>query len=118
MRSGLTDRPIDVSSEEEGIHMTPQENQFLCQVGPSTPMGEVMRRYWLPFALSSDLPHADCDPIRVRHCGQDLVAFRDTDGHVGLLEEYLNHRGVSMSGWRRWEAGRWGEEGVSQGRIW
>src|SRR3546814_1454663 len=94
---GLTDLPIDVSSEEEGIHMTPQENQFLCQVGPSTPMGEVMRRYWLPFALSSDLPHADCDPIRVRHCGQDLVAFRDTDGKVGLLEEYCMHRGVSLA---------------------
>lgn len=77
--------------------MTPSENQFLCQVSPGTPMGEVMRRYWMPFALSSDLPAPDCDPIRVRHYGQDLVAFRDTDGNVGLLEEYCMHRGVSLA---------------------
>src|SRR3546814_14642598 len=89
MRSGLTDRPIDVSSEEEGIHMTPQENQFLCQVGPSTPMGEVMRRSWLPSALSNDLPPADCDPLRVRPCGQDLVTFRAPDAKVGPLTESM-----------------------------
>src|SRR3546814_18347198 len=78
--------------------MTPQENQFLCQVGPSTPMGEVMRRYWLPFALSSDLPHADCDKIRVRSFGQALVAFRDTDGKFGIRAEYCMHSGVSLGG--------------------
>ena len=77
--------------------MTPQENMYLCQVGPGTPMGEVMRRYWMPFALSSDLPEADGDPIRVRLFGEDLVAFRDTDGKVGLLEEYCMHRGVSLA---------------------
>lgn len=77
--------------------MTPQENQMLCEVGPGKPMGEVMRRYWLPFALSSDLPAPDCDPIRVRHLGEDLVAFRDSDGNVGLLEEYCMHRGVSLA---------------------
>ena len=60
-------------------------------------MGEVMRRYWTPFALSSDLPQADGPPIRVRLFGQNLVAFRDTDGAVGLLNEFCMHRGVSLA---------------------
>ena len=60
-------------------------------------MGEVMRRYWMPFALSTDLPETDCNPIRVRLYGQDLVAFRDTHGSVGLLEEFCMHRGVSLA---------------------
>ena len=77
--------------------MKHEENLYLCQVGPGTPMGEVMRRYWMPFALSADLPGPDCNPIRVRLYGQDLVAFRDTQGKVGLLEEYCMHRGVSLA---------------------
>ena len=77
--------------------MTNEENLFLCQVGKGTPMGEVMRRYWMPFALSSDLPEPDSDPIRVQMFGEDLVAFRDTDGIVGLLDEYCMHRGVSLA---------------------
>lgn len=60
-------------------------------------MGELMRRYWMPFALSSDLPEPDGAPIRVRLFGQDLVAFRDTDGTVGLLNEHCMHRGVSLA---------------------
>lgn len=74
-----------------------RENQLLCEVGPGTPMGEVMRRYWMPFALSSDLPEPDSAPIRVRLYGEDLIAFRNTDGKVGLLDEYCMHRGVSLS---------------------
>ena len=77
--------------------MKRDENMLLCQVGPGTPMGAVMRRYWMPFALSTDLPEADCDPIRVRLFGEDLVAFRDTQGKVGLLDEYCMHRGVSLA---------------------
>ncbi len=76
---------------------TAAENEKLCRVGPGTPMGEVMRRYWMPFGLSTDLPSPDCAPIRVRRFGQDLVAFRDTSGTVGLLEEYCMHRGVSLA---------------------
>lgn len=77
--------------------MTHEENMFLCQVGRGTPMGEVMRRYWMPFALSADLPNPDCDPIRVRLFGEELVAFRDTQGNVGLIDEYCMHRGVSLA---------------------
>lgn len=72
-------------------------NQLLCQVGKGTPMGEVMRRYWMPFAQSSDLPEADGTPLRVRLFGEDFVAFRNSDGVVGLLDEYCMHRGVSLA---------------------
>lgn len=85
--------------------MTNEENMYLCQVGPGTPMGAVMRRYWMPFAVSSDLPGPDCDPIRVRLFGEDLVAFRDTNGTVGLLDEYCMHRGVSLAVGRVEEGG-------------
>jgi phenylpropionate dioxygenase-like ring-hydroxylating dioxygenase large terminal subunit len=68
-------------------------------------MGEVMRRYWMPFGLSTDLPKPDSDPIRVRLYGQDLVAFRDTEGKVGLLNEYCMHRGVSLAVGRVEEGG-------------
>lgn len=85
--------------------MTNEENMLLCQVGPGTPIGAVMRRYWMPFALSDDLPQPDCDPIRVRLYGEDLVAFRDTNGTVGLLDEYCMHRGVSLAVGRVEEGG-------------
>ena len=77
--------------------MTNEDNLHLCQIGRGTPMGEVMRRYWMPFALSTDLPRPDCDPVRVRLFGENLVAFRDTSGQVGLIEEYCMHRGVSLA---------------------
>lgn len=77
--------------------LTHAENMRLCQVGPDTPMGQVMRRYWMPFGLSSDLNEPDGAPFRVRMYGEDLVAFRDTEGRVGLLEEMCMHRGVSLA---------------------
>jgi len=61
------------------------DNELLTRVGPGTPMGELLRRFWQPFALASELPAADCDPIRVRLLGEDLVAFRDSQGSIGLL---------------------------------
>lgn len=76
--------------------MNQQDNQDLCRVGPGTPMGELLRRYWLPAGLSSDLPGPDCDPIRVRLLGQDFVAFRNSDGAVGLLDELCPHRRASL----------------------
>jgi nitrite reductase/ring-hydroxylating ferredoxin subunit len=59
-------------------------------------MGEVMRRYWLPALLSSELPSPDCAPVRLRLLGEDLVAFRDTSGRVGILEELCPHRLASL----------------------
>jgi phthalate 4,5-dioxygenase oxygenase subunit len=53
-----------------------EENQILTQIGPGTPMGEVMRRYWMPALISSDIPEPDCPPVRVKLLGEDLLAFR------------------------------------------
>ncbi len=69
---------------------------MLTRVGRNTPMGEMLRRYWIPACLSSDVAEADCDPFRVRLLGEDLVAFRDDKGRVGLMEEHCPHRGASL----------------------
>jgi phthalate 4,5-dioxygenase len=77
--------------------LSPEDNELLCRVGPGTPMGKAMRRYWHPIALSTQLPRPDCAPLRTRLLGQDFVAFRDTAGKVGVLDEYCMHRGVSLA---------------------
>jgi phthalate 4,5-dioxygenase oxygenase subunit len=76
--------------------LTREENELLCRVGPETPMGQMLRRYWMPAMLSSELPERDGEPKRVRLLGEDLVAFRDTNGRVGVLDEYCPHRGASL----------------------
>lgn len=76
--------------------LTPQENERLTRVGPGTPMGNVFRRYWLPAVLSSELPDPDGAPVRVRILGEDLIAFRATDGAVGLVSAYCPHRRAPM----------------------
>jgi phthalate 4,5-dioxygenase oxygenase subunit len=84
--------------------LTREENERLTRTGPGTPMGELMRRYWLPACLSSEL-ETDGEPRRLRLLGEDLVAFRDTSGQVGLLDEYCPHRGVSLAYGRNEECG-------------
>jgi len=74
-----------------------EENDILCRVGPQTPMGEVMRRYWHPIAASEQLPNPDGPPLRTRLLGQNFVVFRDTAGKVGVLDELCMHRGVSLA---------------------
>ena len=59
-------------------------------------MGRMLRQYWLPAMLSSELPEPDGDPRRVRLLGEDLVAFRDSNGRVGVLDEHCPHRGASL----------------------
>jgi phthalate 4,5-dioxygenase len=60
-------------------------------------MGAALRRYWLPALLSTDLPHPDCDPKRVTLLGEEFVAFRDTKGRIGFLDEYCRHRSASLA---------------------
>jgi phthalate 4,5-dioxygenase oxygenase subunit len=84
--------------------LTREENELLCRIGPQAPMGAMMRRYWLPAAMSQELA-ADGAPRRVRLLGEDLVAFRDSNGRVGLLEELCPHRGVSLMLARNEECG-------------
>src|SRR6266545_2819455 len=85
--------------------LTREENELLTKTGPGTPMGEVMRRYWLPAFLSDELPEPDCAPVKVRLLGEELVGFRDSSGQVGLLDEYCSHRRASLFLGRNEEGG-------------
>ena len=66
--------------------MRAEQNDFLTRTGPGTPMGELFRRYWLPALLAEELPGPDCPPVRVRMLGEKLVAFRDTQNRLGLID--------------------------------
>ena len=85
--------------------MRREENELICRVGPGTPMGAVFRRYWTPIADAKQLADNDGDPLRVRYCGEDYVAFRDSDGKLGLLDELCPHRGTSLALGRNEEGG-------------
>ena len=85
--------------------LSEEENDMLCRTAPGTPMGELFRRFWLPVALSRELPKPDCAPVRLRILSEDLIAFRDTKGRVGLLARYCPHRGASLFFARNEEGG-------------
>jgi phenylpropionate dioxygenase-like ring-hydroxylating dioxygenase large terminal subunit len=85
--------------------LTKEQNELLCRVGPGTPMGNLMRRYWQPAVLSTEVPNNDSDPVRVRLLGEDLIAFRDTNGKVGLIQNNCPHRGASLFFGRNEEGG-------------
>ena len=76
--------------------LTQDENDVLCRVGPGTRMGNLLRRYWIPALLSTDLPAPDCPPVRVKLLGERLVAIRDTSSRIGVLDEFCAHRGASL----------------------
>src|SRR5437667_358265 len=82
-----------------------EENELLTRVGPGTPMGSVMRQYWLPALLSEELPEPDCTPVRTMLLGEQLIAFRDSNGEVGLLGNHCPHRGASLWFGRNEECG-------------
>ena len=81
------------------------DNETLCRVGPGTPMGELLRQYWFPAIPSFELPSPDSPPKKIRLLGEDMVAFRDTNGEVGLFVQSCPHRGASMFFGRNEEAG-------------
>jgi nitrite reductase/ring-hydroxylating ferredoxin subunit len=68
-------------------------------------MGELFRRFWLPAMLPSEVPEPDCPPVRLRLLGEDLVAFRDTNGQIGVVEAHCPHRGASLFFGRNEECG-------------
>jgi len=74
-----------------------ENSELICRVGAGTPMGTALRRFWLPALLSEELPAPDCDPRRVQLLGEDFIAFRDSEGKVGLLDEYCCHRSASLA---------------------
>jgi phthalate 4,5-dioxygenase len=76
--------------------LSKEDNELLTRTAAGTPMGELIRRYWIPALLSEEIPEPDCPPARVRILGEELVAFRDSQGRIGLLEERCAHRGTSL----------------------
>src|SRR5215210_105210 len=76
--------------------LTREDNELMCRVGPGTPMGETLRQYWHPLLLSTELPEHDGPPLRVRLLGEDLIAFRDSAGQVGMLGANCPHRGAGL----------------------
>jgi phenylpropionate dioxygenase-like ring-hydroxylating dioxygenase large terminal subunit len=85
--------------------LSKEDNELLCRVGRGTPMGALLRHYWMPCLPSSELPAPDGPPKKVRLLGEDLVAFRDTRGEVGLLAANCPHRGASLFFGRNEECG-------------
>lgn len=80
-------------------------NELLTRTGRDTPMGQMLRRYWLPALLSEEIPEPDSPPVQVRLLGEELVAFRDSKGRIGLLDEHCSHRGTSLFYGRNEEGG-------------
>jgi phthalate 4,5-dioxygenase len=85
--------------------LSPNDNERLVHVGRGTPAGELFRRYWQPACLSSELPEPDGPPIRVRLLGEDLIAFRDTNNRVALVDAYCPHRRAPLFFGRNEECG-------------
>ncbi len=85
--------------------LTKAQNELLTRTDAGTPMGELFRRYWIPVLLSEQLPEPDCAPVQVRILGEELVAFRDSNGRIGLLAEHCSHRGTSLFYGRNEECG-------------
>jgi phthalate 4,5-dioxygenase oxygenase subunit len=85
--------------------LTKEQNEYICRTGPGTPMGNLFRSYWLPILLSEELPENDCPPVRVKILSERLIAFRDTEGRLGLIDEFCPHRGPSLWFGRNEECG-------------
>ncbi len=76
--------------------MNQEMSQTLTQTGPGTPMGELLRRYWVPVVASSEVAEPDGPQVRVQIMSEKLIVFRDTSGTVGVVNEFCSHRGVSL----------------------
>lgn len=85
--------------------LTREENELLCRVEGDAPMGQLMRRHWIPACLSEEVAEPDGPPVKVRLLGEDLVVFRDSDGRLGVLDEYCPHRRASLVFGRNEECG-------------
>ena len=84
--------------------LSKEHNELVTQTAPGTPMGDLMRQYWIPAAKSSELTK-DGDPVRIKLLGEELIAFRDTSGKVGIMDHRCPHRCASMFFGRNEEGG-------------
>ena len=85
--------------------LSKQDNDIMCQVGPGTMMGDLIRLFWIPALTSDELPSPDCPPLRIRLLGENLIAFRATSGAVGVVQHACPHRGASLFFGRNEEEG-------------
>ena len=85
--------------------MLAQDNERLTRVGPGTEMGKLLRHYWMPALLEEEVAEPDGSPVRLRLLGEDLVAFRDTQGRVGIIEAHCAHRRAHLFYGRNEECG-------------
>lgn len=85
--------------------LSSEDNEILCRVGKDTPMGQLFRRFWLPALLSLELPTPDCEPRRLRILGEDLVAFKDSEGRIGIVDAYCPHKLAPLYFGRNEESG-------------
>jgi phenylpropionate dioxygenase-like ring-hydroxylating dioxygenase large terminal subunit len=85
--------------------LSQEKNALLTQCGPGTPMGRLMRSFWIPAMTAAEVPAADEPPVRLTLLGERLVVFRDSEGRVGVLEENCPHRGASLFFGRNEEGG-------------
>ncbi|MES2400087.1 MAG: Rieske 2Fe-2S domain-containing protein [Pseudomonadota bacterium] len=85
--------------------LTAEENERLCRVEGDAPMGQLMRRHWIPALLIEEVPDVDGAPVAVRLFGENLVAWRDSDGKVGLMDRYCPHRRASLQFGRNEDGG-------------
>src|SRR5262245_65130471 len=83
-----------------------EDNEFLTRSGPDTPMGALLRRFWMPALLSEELPERDGPPRKIKIMGEDLLAFRASNGRVGIVEPHCPHRGANLYYGRNDEYGR------------
>src|SRR3954454_19766434 len=98
-------RNQEVCPRRKTSMLTYEENQLLCRMEGDAPMGRLMRRHWIPAALAEQVADHDGAPIRLRLFGEDLVAFRDSQGRVGVVSEYCPHRKASLFFGRNEECG-------------
>ena len=76
--------------------LTKRDNELITRTGPGTPMGEYLRRFWIPALVSSELPSPDCPPIRLKLLNENLIAYRVTSGGIGIIQNACPHRGASL----------------------
>src|ERR1041385_658944 len=81
------------------------DNELLTRSGKGTPMGELLRRFWMPALLSAELPERDGPPKKIKVLGEDRLAFRDSNGRVGIVEPHCPHRGANLYYGRNEECG-------------
>ena len=76
--------------------LSAEDNKFLTESDTGTPMGELLRRFWLPVLLSEELVEPDGEPKKATVMGENLLLFRDSNGRIGIIDQFCPHRGANL----------------------